>query len=166
MRKFSKRSTTVVVVALAGFAVAGAAWAAWNLTGSGSAQAKAGEVVNLTVTGAGLPAGGLTPGNPTTVLLTVQNANAFPVRITNIDLSDLDSAQQGCDAGANVDVLNDAPLPADAADVTVPAGTAEKPAGARISWAGPLRMKPDPANECQGAPFTFTVRLDAVSAAS
>ncbi len=165
MRKLTKRSTAVVAASVVALGAAGAAWAAWSLTGSGSAQAKAGSVVALKVTSAGLPAGGLTPGNPTTVLLTVENRNRFPVRITGIELSDLDSDRKGCDAGDNVDVVNSAPLPA-AAAVTVPAGSEEKPATLKVAWDGPLRMKADPANACQGAPFTFDVRLDAVSAAS
>ena len=166
MRKLTKRSSVVVLSSLVGLGIAGAAWAAWTLTGSGSAQAQAGSVVGLTVTSAGLPAGGLTPGNPTAILLTVENKNKFPVRITAIELSELKSAKSGCDARENVDVVNDAPLPSNAAKVTVPAGSDAKPATSVITWEGPLRMKADPADACQGAPFTFNVRLDGVSAAS
>ncbi|MEV6597212.1 hypothetical protein AB0M36_10160 [Actinoplanes sp. NPDC051346] len=163
MRKLSRRSTTVVVTTVVALGAAGAAWAAWSLTGSGTAEAKAGSVVTLTVTSAGLVGGGLTPGNTTTVLLTVSNRNAFPVRVTNIDLTKLASSRAGCDAGANVEVVNDAPLPGKA---TVPAGSEDEPATAQIAWSGPLRMMADPADACQGAPFTFDVRLDAVSAAA
>ena len=163
MRKLSRRSTAVVVTSVVAVGAAGAAWAAWSLTGSGTAEAKAGSVVTLKVTSAGLAAGGLTPGNATTVLLTVENRNAFPVRITDIDLTQLDSPQEGCAATDNVEVVNDAPLPARA---TVPAGGKDDPATAQISWAGPLRMVADPADACQGAPFTFNVHLDAVSAAA
>ncbi|BCJ54186.1 hypothetical protein Asp14428_56610 [Actinoplanes sp. NBRC 14428] len=162
MRKLSRRSTTVAVTSIVAVGAAGAAWAAWSLSGSGTAEAKAGSVVNLKVTHAGL-AGGLTPGNATTVLLTVENRNAFPVRITDIDLTGLDSPQEGCDAAANVEVVNDAALPERA---TVPAGSEKAPATAEIAWSGPLRMNDDPADACQGAPFTFNVRLDAQSAAS
>ena len=165
MRKLTKRSTAIAASTVVALGAAGAAWAAWSLTGSGSAEAQAGSVVALKVTSAGLPAGGLTPGNSTTVLLTVENRNKFPVRITSIALSDLDSTAKGCDAGANVDVVNSAPLPGGAA-VTVPAGSEEKPASLKVAWDGPLRMRTDPANACQGAPFSFTVRLDAVSAAA
>ena len=166
MRKLSRRSAAVTVTALVGLAAAGAAWAAWNLTGSGSAQAKAGQVENLTVTSAGLPQGGLTPGNATAVLLTVENKNKFPVQVTAIQLTQLQSAQSGCDATANVDVVNTAPLPTDAAKMTIPAGSDDNPTSAKIIWDGPLRMKADPADACQGAPFSFNVHLDAVSAAS
>lgn len=165
MRKLTKRSTAVVASTAVALGAAGAAWAAWSLTGSGNAQAQAGSVVALKVTSAGLPAGGLTPGNPTTVLLTVENRNKFPVRITRIALSDLDTEKDGCDAGDNVDVVNTAPLPA-AAAVTVPAGSDAAPATLKVAWDGPLRMKADPANACQSAPFTFRVNLDAVSAAA
>ncbi|UQU65769.1 hypothetical protein COUCH_05470 [Couchioplanes caeruleus] len=162
MRKLSRRTTAVVVASVVAVGAAGAAYAAWTLTGTGTAEAKAGSVVTLKVTSAGL-AGGLTPGNATTVLLTVENQNAFPVRITDIDLTRLDSPQEGCAATENVEVVNDAPLPEAA---TVPAGSKDKPATARIAWAGPLRMVADPADACQGAPFTFNVHLDAVSAAA
>ena len=165
MRKFTKRSTAVVVSAIVAIGAAGAAWAAWTLTGSGNAEARAGSVVALTVTSAGLPPGGLTPGNPTAVMLTVENRNKFPVRITGIELSKLKSAKAGCEAGDNVDIVNAAPLPP-AAAVTVPAGSDETPSTATVTWNGPLKMKADPANECQGAPFTFDVRLNAVSAAA
>jgi hypothetical protein len=162
MRKFSKRSVAVGGTGLVVLGAAGAAWAAWNLSGSGDAEAKAGTAVTLKVTSAGLAAGGLTPGNATTVLLTVENRNAFPVRINDIDLQQLASPARGCDAAANVEVVNDAPLPDDA---TVPAGNADQPATGRIAWAGPLRMVSDPDDACQGAPFTFSVQLEAVSAA-
>ncbi len=165
MRKLTRRSTAIAATTVVALGAAGAAWAAWTLTGSGNAEAKAGSVVALKVSSAGLAAGGLTPGNATTVLLTVENKNRFPVRITGIELSRVDSPQKGCDAGDNVDVVNSAPLPA-AAAVTVPAGTEQDPATLKVAWNGPLRMKADPADACQGAPFTFNVRLDAVSAAA
>jgi hypothetical protein len=165
MRKLTKRSTAIVVSTVVAVGAAGAAWAAWSLTGSGNAQAKAGSVVALKVTSAGLPASGLTPGNPTAVLLTVENKNKFPVRITGIELSELKSTKAGCDADDNVDVVNTAALPS-AAAATVPAGSEEAPATANITWNGPLKMKADPADACQGAPFTFNVRLDAISAAA
>ena len=165
MRKVTKRSTAVVLSGMAVLGIAGAAWAAWTLTGSGSAQARAGSVVGLKVTSAGLPAGGLTPGNATAVLLTVENRNQFPVRITEIVLSDVKSGKSGCVAGENVDVVNDAPLPPPA-ELTVPAGTDADPGTSVVRWNGPLRMDADPADACQGAPFSFTVHLGAVSAAS
>ncbi|MCA2214100.1 hypothetical protein [Jidongwangia harbinensis] len=165
MRRVTRRSTAIVASSAVAVGAAGIAWAAWTLTGSGNAEARAGSVVALKVTSAGLPPGGLTPGNPTAVRLTVENRNRFPVRITRIELSRLSSPKPGCVAGDNVDVVNTAPLPP-AAAATVPAGSEDAPAIATITWAGPLQMKADPANECQGAPFTFDVRLDAVSAAA
>ncbi|WP_067508239.1 hypothetical protein [Actinoplanes sp. TFC3] len=161
MRKFSKRSAAAGGTGLVVLGVAGAAWAAWNLSGSGTAKAQAGTAVTLKVTGAGLSAG-LTPGNATTVLLTVENRNAFPVRITDVDLAQLTSPTPGCDAAANVKVVDDAPLPDDA---TVPAGSTAAPASGRIAWAGALRMAADADDACQGAVFTFNVELAAVSAA-
>jgi hypothetical protein len=165
MREVTKRSTAAALSGVVVLGIAGAAWAAWTLTGSGSAKARAGSVIGLTVTKAGLPAGGLTPGNATPILLSVENKNRFPVRITAIELSDVKSGKRSCTAGENVDVVNSAPLPP-VDEVTVPAGTEADPAASVIRWDGPLRMKADPADACQGAPFSFTVHLDAVSAAS
>ena len=71
MRQLTKRSTAIAATTVVALGAAGAAWAAWTLTGSGNAEAKAGSVVALKVSSAGLAPGGLTPGNPTTVLLTV-----------------------------------------------------------------------------------------------
>ena len=164
MRTMTKRSTALAATGLAVASVAGTAWAAWTLNGSGDAQARAGSATALSVTSAGLADGGLTPGNATTVLLTVRNDNPFPVRIDRIELDDLRSGKAGCDAQDNIDVVDTAPLPNEP-ERTLPAGAVGKPATAVIEWAGPLRMKANPADACQDAPFTFTVRLDAASAA-
>ena len=164
MRSSIKRSTTLAICLVVGVVAAGAAWAAWTLTGEGDAQARAGSVIGLTVSSAAVSTGGLTPGNATTVLLTVQNENRFPVRVTDIELDRLRSERPGCDASANVDVINDASLP-DQRELTVAAGSEDAPAVAVIRWSGPLRMRADPADACQGAPFTFRVKLDAISSA-
>ena len=166
MRRLTRRSTGIGLTVLVGLSAAGAAWAAWNLTGSGTAQAQAGEVVALEVTTAGLADGAaLTPGNPTSVKLKVRNQNRFPVRITNIDLTNLTSSEDGCVGTRNVNVLTDAALPGDD-DVLVPAATEKSAAVKEIVWPGPLRMVDDPVDACQGAGFNFNVHLDAVSAAS
>jgi hypothetical protein len=163
MRKLTRRSAAIALTALVGLSAAGAAWAAWNLTGSGTAQAKAGSVVNLEVTSAGLADGALSPGNPTAVKLNVLNKNKFPVKITNIDLTNFTSTVDGCVGTENVDILNSADLPT---DVIVPAATTDAGLTKEIVWSGPLKMKTDPANACQAAGFQFNVHLDAVSAAS
>ena len=163
MRKLTRRSAGIALTALVGLSAAGAAWAAWNLTGSGTAQAKAGSVVNLEVTSAGLADGSLSPGNPTAVKLNVLNKNKFPVKITNIDLTNFTSTKDGCVGVENVSILNDAALPADA---IVPAATTDSGVVKEIVWSGPLKMIADPANACQTAGFQFNVHLDAVSAAS
>jgi hypothetical protein len=167
MRKLTRRSAAVALTAVVGLSAAGAAWAAWNLTGSGTAEAKAGSVVNLEVTSAGLADGAaLTPGNLTSVKLNVKNENKFPVKITNIDLTAFKSDLGGCVGDKNVTILNDADLPSDA-DVTVPAAPANGGASTReIVWTGPLRMNNDAADACQKAGFSFNVHLDAISAAS
>jgi hypothetical protein len=162
MRKLTRRTWVIVATTVVGLTAAGAAWAAWNLTGSGTASAKAGSVVNLSVESAGLADGALSPGNPTAVRMNVKNENKFPVKITNIDLTNLQSTVGTCVGTENVDVLNDVALPA---DVIVPAavnGAVVK----EIVWSGPLKMKNDPVDSCQNAGFSFNVHLDAVSAAS
>lgn len=166
MRKLTRRTTGIALTVLVGLSAAGAAWAAWSLTGSGTAEATAGSSVNLEVTSAGLADGAaLTPGNPTSVKLNVTNKNKFPVRITNIDLKNLTSSVDGCVGVENVLILNNAPLPSEAA-VTVPAATDSGAANKVIVWSGPLRMVDDPVDVCQKASFDFSVHLDAISAAS
>ena len=166
MRKLTRRTAAVALIAVVGFSAAGAAWAAWNLTGSGTAEAQAGSVLNLTVTSAGLADGAaLTPGNKTSIKLNVKNENRFPVKITDIDLTQFTSNVSACVGTENVTVLNDAALPADV-DVTVPAATETDATTKVIVWTGPLRMNTDAADECQRAAFRFNVHLDAVSAAS
>ncbi len=162
MRKITRRTWAITATTAVGLAAAGAAWAAWNLTGSGTASAKAGSVVNLEVTSAGLADGALSPGNATAVRMNIRNENKFPVRITNIDLTNLKSSIATCVGTENVDVVNDAALPT---DVVVPAATTAA-AVKEIVWSGPLRMKADPVDSCQSAAFSFNVHLDAVSAAS
>jgi hypothetical protein len=163
MRKLTRRSAAIALTAVVGLSAAGAAWAAWNLTGSGTAQAKAGSVVNLDVTSAGLADGALSPGNATAVKMNVLNKNKFPVRITNIDLTNFESDKQACVGTENVTILNEATLPVDA---VVPAATTDAGVTKEIVWTGPLKMISDPVNACQTAAFTFNVHLDAVSAAS
>lgn len=166
MRKLTRRSAAIALTAVVGLSAAGAAWAAWNLTGSGTAEAQAGSVVNLEVTSAGLADGtALTPGNVTSVKLNVKNENKFPVKITNIDLTAFKSDLPDCVGTENVDIVNNAALPADA-DVTVPAATEAGAATKVIIWTGPLKMKSDAVDACQRAAFGFNVRLDAISAAS
>jgi hypothetical protein len=165
MRKLSRRTAGIALTVLVGLSAAGAAWAAWSLTGSGEAQARAGSVVTLKVTSAGLPPGGLTPGNTNAVWLNVENPNKFPVRITSIALTSLKTTARGCDAEANVTIVDNTPLPSDPAKLTVPAGDDNTPGTAKITWDGPLKMVADPDNACQSAGFTFVVHLDAVSAA-
>ncbi|GAA2869366.1 hypothetical protein Acy02nite_41230 [Actinoplanes cyaneus] len=82
MRKLSKRSTAVIagvaVVAIGG----GAAWAAngWNIGGSGSADAEAATITDLTATST--LAGKIYPGVTTKVNSGVINLNDFPVQLT------------------------------------------------------------------------------------
>lgn len=137
------------VLALTGLltAAAGGAWATWSM-------APAGAVRPLTVVRAGLQAGGLTPGVPATVLVTVANLNDFPVRVKALTLTGLATTRAGCSPGSDLLIRNDAPLPA----LVVP-GRAE----AELAWAGVLVLRSDAANACQDAPFTFRVAMDAVS---
>lgn len=82
MRKLTKRSTALV----AGLAVVviggGAAWAAngWNIGGSGSADANAATITDLTAEST--LAGTIYPGVTTDVASKVHNVNDFKVQLT------------------------------------------------------------------------------------
>ncbi|MDI6099650.1 hypothetical protein QLQ12_13690 [Actinoplanes sp. NEAU-A12] len=136
----------------------GAAWAVWSLTGTGSAEATAGSVATLTVTGASTTA--LVPGAVTDVTLSVTNPNKFPVKITSITFSGFGSDKAGC-AGTNVEQTA-ALVPA---GLIVPAATGS-PSVTPVDFPASLKMIANAANECQGAKFTFSTDLGAESAAA
>ena len=82
MRKMTKRSAIITGVAVAAVGAGAAAWAAngWEIGGSGTAEAKAAEIVPLQAEGK--VKGNIYPGLKTTIDLVVDNKNEFPVKLT------------------------------------------------------------------------------------
>jgi hypothetical protein len=152
MRKITKRSAAIIgatVIAIGG----GAAWAAWSVSGSATASASAGTASAVQVTGAVLT-GPLLPGDPTGVSFQVYNPNSFTVDLTGAGLSGFATTQSGC---AN---SNFVATPTTFAPTTLIAGETKT-----VVLAGSVGLKPDADNACQGAPITFTVSVNAESAA-
>ena len=161
MRKITKRSAAVIAASALAVGGAGAAWAAWNLTGSGSTSAKASTAQNLTIDSVQVV--GLSPGNKSDIKFTAKNPNAFPVQITGITITGVHSGTAATCADTNVAALNfDQPAPA---DLTVTAAAGAVPGLKDITVPDAVKMIADAANGCQGAVFSVDLHLDAVSAA-
>jgi hypothetical protein len=86
MRKVNRRTKVILAVcAVAAVAVnAGAAWAYWRITGSGTGAAQAGTVIELTLKGKSDDRKPLYPGGTSNLTVTVTNDNDFPIEITTV----------------------------------------------------------------------------------
>lgn len=86
MRKLSRRGRAVLAVAILGAVTvnAGAAWAYWQHSGSGTASGAAGSVIALQASGTPVNGALLYPGVRRNLRITVTNSNSFAVRITQI----------------------------------------------------------------------------------
>ncbi|MEU4618915.1 hypothetical protein AB0G04_02890 [Actinoplanes sp. NPDC023801] len=174
MRKFTKRSAAIATAAVVAVGGAGAAYAAWLLSGSGAGAATASTAQGLTIKdldGDGVandvavsPA--FFPGSTNDVAFTVENPNPFPVRITGINLTvnngALAAGVTGTCTGSNVAVNSAAALPTGAALVVPPKSGGNNGTKA-ITYTGALSMIEDAADACQGATFPITVALAAQS---
>jgi hypothetical protein len=148
MRRNIRRSAVVggTVAALFG---AGVAFAAWTNTGDGSGSVTAGTAQPLTVTVSGVS--GLVPTKSVNVPFPVTNTNPYDVKLTNAHLQDVTvTGAPGCDpavvTGSDVAV----------SDVVAPAGTSP-------SRSFPVTMSNAATDACQGAAFTVTLRVTALS---
>lgn len=157
MRKFTKRSAALVTAGVVAVGAAGAAYAAWSLTGSGKATATAGTVVALEVSGASTTP--LVPGSTADVTLTVVNKNTFPVIVKGIDFSGITSDKDGC--GAKDLVYAKAPIPTSI--VIAAAASESKPATKTFAYPASLKMSANPAEACKLAKFTFETDVSAES---
>lgn len=134
----------------------GIALAAWNVTGSGAGNAKAGSSLALTTTVAA-PAADLYPGASNQPLyLVVHNPNPFPVTVTNVNPNGtVTSDSPACDTGGNgVSFAAQSGL-----TQAIAAG-----GSATFQTAGGVSMASSSDNACQGATFSVPVTLTAVSA--
>jgi hypothetical protein len=163
MGKMTKRSAIVASAVAVAVVGAGAAWAAWNLSGTGSANATAGSAEPLTVSN--ITVTSLTPGVTGNVTLTVSNPNPFPVKVTGFTFTDpTKPASEDCKVASNID-FPAGTLPTTPADLLVPAKAATN--GTKvITYTGSIHMKADADDNCQGAVFGFTTAVAATSAAS
>jgi hypothetical protein len=86
MRNVNRRTKVILAVcAVAAVAVnAGAAWAYWRITGSGTGAAKAGAVIELTLKGTSDDRKPLYPGGTSNLTVTVTNENNFPIEVTSV----------------------------------------------------------------------------------
>lgn len=86
MRKLSRRSkATLAVASILALAVnAGAAWAYWRISGTGTTAAAGATVANLQVSGASYPDVPLFPGARGGLVVTVKNPNSFPVIVKRV----------------------------------------------------------------------------------
>lgn len=98
----SRRPRRVVIGACATAAVlaagSGLAYAYFTSTGSAAGSGVTGTSVSLSVSAPAVA--GLYPGRTVAATVTVQNPNAFPVVLTEIDFAPSTTAAAGCDAAA------------------------------------------------------------------
>lgn len=83
MRKMTKRSAIITTTAVLAVGVGAAAWAVngWTINGTGKGEAQASEIIDLTAEAkVDKP---IYPGLKTTIAMTVDNKNDFPVQITS-----------------------------------------------------------------------------------
>lgn len=140
----------VFVIAL----TAAAAFAAWNVGGSGSGTAKAVTVQNLT-TSAATPTAALYPGISNSPLkLTVNNPNAFPVTVTDVNLGTGSITAAGGNGSCTTTGVTYASQ--SGLSQVIPAN-----GSATFTTPGGVSMDNTSENGCQNA--TFTVPVDLVA---
>jgi hypothetical protein len=154
-RRFRRRWTVLATVAV-GALVAGAAIAAWSVSGSGSGYAKATTATLLTVGDASASTSAdLYPGGTGAVKLMVTNPNGFAVRITSVSGTGAITSDKGaaCNASTGVTFTNQSGLTLDLAGG----------ATSTFTLAGAVAMSNSSDNSCQGALFTIPVSVSGVS---
>jgi hypothetical protein len=162
MRKFTKRTTAAIAATAIAVGGAGAAYAFWTLSGTGSTETKAGSVVPLVID-KDVVVGELTPGNYGTIKFTAQNRNKFPVELTKVTLSDLSGGTDKCKAADNVEIK--APVTTTLKDKSIPSGATQWQTKS-FSVPDALMMKESADNDCQNAVFKVVVTVEARSASS
>ena len=152
MKKLRKKLATIGTMTIVMF-VAGVAWAAWTVSGSGSGYAKAKTVQPLTTVNVSASTGAtLYPGATGDVKLSIDNSgNSFGVTVTSVTGSGLITASGGTGLClvSGVTYTDQTGL-----SLAVPANTA---ASFTLSIAVSMGNNSD--NGCQGATFTIPVSL-------
>jgi hypothetical protein len=164
MRKVNRRTKVILTVAaVSAVAVnAGAAWAYWRISGTGTGAAQAGAVIELSLKGRSDEEKPLFPGGTSDLTVTVTNRNDFPIRITSVF------------AGKGKTVADEAHRSAGCLDT----GVVVSQDVHDVSWQVPkntigvftltdgIRMTNSSDTACQGATFTIPVQATGTSAAS
>jgi hypothetical protein len=150
----SSRVTRHVVaagVAVALVATGSAAWAIWSIRGSGNGPLNTASIVELSLTArpdSDLP---LYPGLTTAVRVTVRNDNAFPIRVTAVEVGagptivDPSHRDAGC-TNASVSLVGQG----FSVRWRVPANSSRT-----FVISNAIRMASNSPNACQGASFTI-----------
>ncbi|GGQ40488.1 hypothetical protein GCM10010166_04490 [Couchioplanes caeruleus subsp. azureus] len=156
-RGLDRRTRGILVAAAVAAAVvnAGAMWAYWKITGSGSDSARAGASVEMALRGRSSLDVPLAPGGTGDLTVTVLNHNDFAIRVASVEagtdnvIADDEHRENGCERhgvsftrpelAVRWDVARN-----DVAVFTVP---------------GALRMAADADPACRGAVFTVPVRV-------
>jgi hypothetical protein len=146
------RKRTAVIAAVAIVAVGGGiAYAAWSSTGSGSGSV--GSTAELTSTISPVDgAGGLYPGRTVSFQVTINNPNAYPVKVTSISAGSSLQTSGGCVAGT----------------VTSPAVTDQNAtilAGASGTYTLQATMSTNAADNCKSQTFELPLTAQLLSAA-
>jgi hypothetical protein len=164
MRKVNRRTKVILAVcAVAAVAVnAGAAWAYWRITGSGTGSAKAGSAFELTLKGKSDDNKPLYPGGTSNLTVTVTNENNFPIEITAVA------------AGAGKPTADEAHREGGCQTT----GVVVSQDVHRVSWivqrntigvftlSDGIKMTNQSDSTCQGATFTIPLKATAVSTSS
>ncbi|MEV0717378.1 hypothetical protein [Asanoa sp. NPDC050611] len=155
MRNMSQRTAVITLVAVIVAGIASVAWAAWSVTGTGTATVSAAEVTALQATAR--PTGSLFPGGSADIEVSVTNPNEFAIEVQSF-ASDprivVDEAHAGGCAAAHVKLKAN-----------------KKPISERVEADGgtqtfvvkdAVEMAYNAPQACQGASFEITLALAGV----
>jgi hypothetical protein len=164
MRNVNRRTKVILAVcAIAIVAVnAGAAWAYWRITGSGTGVAKAGTVIELTLKGKSDDRKPLYPGGTSNLTVTVTNDNDFPIEVTTVTagagkaVADEAHREGGC-------LTTGVIVSKDVHEVSWPV---QRNTIGVFTLADGIKMTNQSDSSCQGATFTIAVKATAVSSSS
>ena len=156
--RLSRRGVAICAALVAAVLAAGAI-AAWTVSGSGSASAKAVTASPITLTDASASTiGDLYPSATGSVKIKVANPNPFPVRVTAVALTSGETVTSNVTAcntgGSGVTFTNQTGL---ALDLAANAGATV------FTLSGAVSMSNASDNSCQGAVFTIPVTVTATS---
>ncbi|HWS38189.1 MAG TPA: hypothetical protein VN408_36315 [Actinoplanes sp.] len=155
LRKSRGRSMVAVVVAGVLAATGGTAWAMWRLSGSGTSTTTAASTIDLKIVARPRPDTPLFPGARTDLMVTVENPNPFPVRVTLVHIGTGPITADAAHRDAGCVTTGISPTKG-AKGVSWPVGAGSSE---RFLLRDALQMRDDSDSACQGA--TFSIPLTA-----